>query len=62
MKIKASKEKKPQDKSISSSIVEEQESLTLSHFMDNVSALLSSKNCMKVAKKKDGQRHATKYN
>jgi hypothetical protein len=40
---------------IASSIVEEKESLMLSHFMDNVSALLSSKNCMKkVAKKKDG--------
>jgi hypothetical protein len=37
---------------------EEQKSI----FMDNVSASLSSKNCMKkFAKKKDGQRHATKY-
>jgi hypothetical protein len=45
-KIEASREKKPQDKSIASSIVEEKVSLTLSHFMDNVSALLSSKNCM----------------
>jgi hypothetical protein len=45
-KNEASREKNPQDKSIVSSIVEEQVSLTLSHFMDNVSALLSSKNCM----------------